>query len=105
MLAASFPVFDYYRKKFLVGELLWNFADFETAQCIYNDYNVLFLLTYYLIIPATGRVDGNKKGVLTRQRQPKLGAWVVRERYWTLFKGLDYCHNKSFFYGFNSKYC
>ncbi len=25
-------VFDTYRKKYLVGEMVWNFADFMTAQ-------------------------------------------------------------------------
>jgi hypothetical protein len=27
-----FPVFDKLRKEFLVGELIWNFADFMTQQ-------------------------------------------------------------------------
>ena len=30
------PVFDEYRKSFFIGELIWNFADFETAQCKYS---------------------------------------------------------------------
>lgn len=29
---AYWPVFDEYRKSFFIGELIWNFADFETAQ-------------------------------------------------------------------------
>ena len=29
----TFEVFDEYRGKFLVGEMIWNFADFETDQC------------------------------------------------------------------------
>ena len=33
MFAASFPAFDKYRSKYFVGEMVWNFADFETAQC------------------------------------------------------------------------
>ena len=33
LLTATFPVFDEYRKKFLVGEMVWNFADFQTQQC------------------------------------------------------------------------
>lgn len=32
VLSATFPVFDKYRKTYFVGELVWNFADFETAQ-------------------------------------------------------------------------
>ncbi|KAI4881400.1 hypothetical protein NFI96_010137 [Prochilodus magdalenae] len=58
-------VFDQKRKEFVVGELIWNFADFMTAQGI-------------------TRVVGNKKGMFTRQRQPKAGAFLLRERYWTI---------------------
>ncbi|XP_074636652.1 beta-glucuronidase-like [Acropora palmata] len=57
-----FPVFDKLRKDFFVGELIWNFADFMTKQQI-------------------TRVVGNKKGILTRQRQPKAAAHVLRMRY------------------------
>lgn len=57
-----FPVFDKLRKEFFVGELIWNFADFMTKQQI-------------------TRVVGNKKGILTRQRQPKAAAHVLRMRY------------------------
>ena len=32
LLAEHFKVFDIYKKKFLVGEMIWNFADFNTAQ-------------------------------------------------------------------------
>ncbi|XP_066552206.1 beta-glucuronidase [Amia ocellicauda] len=58
-------VFDQKRQKYLIGELIWNFADFMTAQTI-------------------TRVVGNKKGIFTRQRQPKAGAFVLRQRYWRL---------------------
>ncbi|ELU16576.1 hypothetical protein CAPTEDRAFT_225458 [Capitella teleta] len=58
-------IFDIYRKKFLVGEMVWNFADFMTVQGV-------------------GRVVGNKKGVLTRQRQPKEAAYLMRHRYWNI---------------------
>lgn len=58
-------VFDQKRKEFVIGELIWNFADFMTAQTI-------------------TRVVGNKKGVFTRQRQPKAGAFILRERYWRI---------------------
>ncbi|KAM9788988.1 beta-glucuronidase [Neosynchiropus ocellatus] len=58
-------VFDKKRKQYVVGELIWNFADFMTVQGI-------------------TRVVGNKKGVFTRQRQPKAAAFVLKERYWRL---------------------
>lgn len=46
----------------LIGEQVWNFADFNTAQGII-------------------RVDGNKKGVFTRDRQPKMAAHHLRQRW------------------------
>jgi beta-glucuronidase len=46
----------------VVGEQLWNFADFAT-------------------VPGVMRVDGNKKGVFTRDRRPKAAAHVLR-RLW-----------------------
>lgn len=48
---------------FVVGEHLWAFADFMTAFGL-------------------KRIDGNKKGVFTRQRQPKSVAFHIKER-WT----------------------
>lgn len=47
---------------FVVGEHVWNFADFMTKQDV-------------------RRVVGNRKGVFTRQRQPKLVAWFLKERW------------------------
>ncbi|XP_073521046.1 beta-glucuronidase isoform X1 [Phyllobates terribilis] len=58
-------VLDEKRKKCVIGELIWNFADFMTAQTI-------------------TRVVGNKKGIFTRQRQPKSSAFILRDRYWKL---------------------
>ncbi|KAL0994791.1 hypothetical protein UPYG_G00127210 [Umbra pygmaea] len=58
-------VFDQKRKEYVIGELIWNFADFMTAQTV-------------------TRVVGNKKGIFSRQRQPKAGAFLLRERYWRL---------------------
>ncbi|XP_032184612.1 beta-glucuronidase isoform X1 [Mustela erminea] len=58
-------VLDEKRKNYVVGELVWNFADFMTDQ-------------------APQRVMGNKKGIFTRQRQPKAAAFLLRERYWQL---------------------
>ena len=49
----SHRVFD--RFDAVVGEQVWNFADFATA-------------------PGVMRVDGNKKGVFTRERRPKAAA-------------------------------
>nr|CAD7435088.1 unnamed protein product [Timema monikensis] len=50
--------------------MIWNFADFKTAE------------TYT-------RVGGNKKGVFTRDRQPKSSAHHVRRRYLALAEELD----------------
>lgn len=58
--------FDELRARgFFFGEHVWNFADFMTA-------------------PAVGRVYGNRKGILTRNRQPKAAAKVIRCRYYKL---------------------
>ena len=46
----------------VVGEHPWNFADFATDQ------NLL-------------RVQGNKKGIFTRDRKPKLAAHYFKERW------------------------
>lgn len=55
---------------FVVGEQAWNFADFATVQ-------------------GTLRVDGNKKGLFTRQRRPKLAAHYFRQR-WHEIPDFDY---------------
>jgi beta-glucuronidase len=54
-------VFD--KHQGIVGEQIWNFADFQTKPGIF-------------------RVLGNKKGVFSRDRQPKAAAHLVRDR-WT----------------------
>lgn len=46
----------------IVGEQVWNFADFQTSVGIF-------------------RVDGNKKGVFTRDRRPKAAAHTLRARW------------------------
>ena len=56
----NFSVFDSY--DFIQGELTWNFADFQTTEGIF-------------------RVNGNKKGVFTRNRQPKSSAFVLKKRW------------------------
>lgn len=54
--------FDRMREEFLVGEFIWNYADFLTN-------------------PDIERPDGNKKGIFTRERQPKMSAHFLRNRY------------------------
>jgi len=53
-------VFD--RIDVVIGEHVWNFADFATSSAI-------------------GRVDGNRKGVFTRDRRPKSAAFALRCRW------------------------
>ena len=53
-------VFDSY--DFIKGEQVWNFADFQTTEGIM-------------------RVNGNRKGIFTRQRQPKEAAYYLKERW------------------------
>lgn len=47
---------------FVIGEHIWAFADFMTSAGL-------------------RRVDGNKKGIFTRNRQPKAAAFMVRKRW------------------------
>ncbi|KAM3600858.1 uncharacterized protein V6R79_003814 [Siganus canaliculatus] len=65
LLRSYHSVLDQKRKQYVIGELIWNFADFMTSQGVL-------------------RVMGNKKGVFTRQRQPKAAAFILKERYWRL---------------------
>uniref|UniRef100_A0A915HVB2 Beta-glucuronidase n=1 Tax=Romanomermis culicivorax TaxID=13658 RepID=A0A915HVB2_ROMCU len=62
MMSENQKVFDEFKNEFLIGEMFWNFADFATCQ-------------------STTRVSGNKKGIFTRDRQPKLAAYLVKKRY------------------------
>ncbi|OHW98440.1 beta-glucuronidase [Colletotrichum incanum] len=62
VLEMSHRVFD--RVDSVVGEHVWNFADFQTPS------SFIF------------RVDGNKKGVFTRDWRPKMAAHVLRKT-WT----------------------
>ncbi|MDO5141519.1 MAG: beta-glucuronidase [Eubacteriales bacterium] len=64
-------VFDSY--PFVKGEQVWNFADFQTTEGIM-------------------RCDGNKKGIFTRQRQPKDAAFYFKKRWDSL--PLDHKSNK-----------
>lgn len=42
--------------------------------------------------PAVTRVGGNKKGVFTRNRQPKAVAHMLRKRYFALGREVDQCN-------------
>ena len=55
------------KRPFFVGEQVWNFADFATIQ-------------------GPMRVGGNRKGILTRDRRPKLAAHDLRDRWGNLDK-------------------
>ena len=57
---ANHRVFDRFPQ--VTGEQAWNFADFATAQGII-------------------RVQGNKKGLFTRERQPKRAVFTLKERW------------------------
>ena len=59
-LQANHEVMDEFPN--FIGEQVWNFADFQTSQGIM-------------------RVQGNKKGVFTRERKPKMAAHMLRERW------------------------
>ncbi len=69
---------DYYKMNskvfdefdFVIGEQVWNFADFATSQGIM-------------------RVQGNKKGIFTRDRKPKMVAHYLRDR-WGGIPDFDY---------------
>lgn len=60
LLETYHRVFD--RIEAVTGEHVWNFADFATA-------------------PSIIRVEGNKKGVFTRDRRPKAAAHLLRRRW------------------------
>ncbi len=60
LLAMHHRVFDSYPQ--FTGEQVWNFADFQTTNGIH-------------------RVEGNKKGVFTRDRKPKHAAHTLRARW------------------------
>lgn len=53
---------EFDKRSFFIGEHVWNFADFATIQgCM--------------------RADGNKKGLLTRDRRPKMAAHYFKKRW------------------------
>jgi len=57
---ANHEVFDEYEE--FIGEQVWNFADFATSQSLM-------------------RIQGNKKGIFTRERKPKAIAHELRNRW------------------------
>ena len=61
-------VFD--KLDYVIGEHIWNFADFATSQGI-------------------NRVDGNKKGVFTRNRRPKAAVFYLKDRWSQMDDFLD----------------
>ncbi|TCE75470.1 glycoside hydrolase family 2 TIM barrel-domain containing protein [Bifidobacterium longum] len=64
-LTMQHEVFDMFEA--VVGEQVWNLCDFQTGEGIM-------------------RVDGNKKDVFTRDRQPKAAAYVLKERWETKYR-------------------
>jgi beta-glucuronidase len=60
LISMSLDVFR--RVPGVIGEHVWNFADFATAQAVH-------------------RPGGNHKGVFTRDRQPKAAAYLLRDRW------------------------
>ncbi len=61
-------------RAFFIGEQVWNFADFATIQgCM--------------------RADGNRKGIFTRDRRPKMIAHYFRER-WEKIPDFGYKKNE-----------
>lgn len=71
MMREHFKAFDYLRtNSSLIGEHIWNFADFMTVQGI-------------------TRITGNRKGIFTRDRQPKASAHLLRLRYHLLAAEAD----------------
>lgn len=59
-LQANHEIFDSFDN--FIGEQVWNFADFSTSQGVL-------------------RVQGNKKGIFTRDRKPKMAAHEFRKRW------------------------
>jgi len=80
LMRETFKAFDAARAEgWFIGEHIWNFADFMTKQ-------------------EPRRVAGNKKGIFTRERQPKMSAHLLRSRYWKLAEeeGVRYPEEKHF---------
>lgn len=92
VFSKHFLAFDHLRQAgFFIGEFVWNFADFKTAQSKSSIHRVHLKPneTSIFAIAAYTRVGGNKKGVFTRNRQPKSSAYILRKRYHGLSEELD----------------
>ncbi|CAG7820707.1 unnamed protein product [Allacma fusca] len=71
LMREHFKAFDYLRANgSFIGEHIWNFADFMTVQGI-------------------TRIVGNRKGIFTRERQPKASAHLLRHRFHLLAAETD----------------
>ncbi|XP_016958539.1 beta-glucuronidase-like [Drosophila biarmipes] len=71
LYSKHFQAFDKLRQNpWFIGEFVWNFADFQTAHSY------------------TG-LGGHRKGIFTRNRQPKEMAYVLRRRYFGLAHKLN----------------
>ncbi len=100
-----FKAFDFLRTNTsLIGEMIWNFADFMTAQgeqerfpffvANNDEFSLLIFLDldpfpHLMIIKGLTRVTGNRKGIFTRERQPKASAHYLRKRYHLLAQQAD----------------
>uniref|UniRef100_A0AC35TFL1 Beta-glucuronidase n=1 Tax=Rhabditophanes sp. KR3021 TaxID=114890 RepID=A0AC35TFL1_9BILA len=68
LLVETHKALDFMRARGqLAGEMIWNFADFMTDQALI-------------------RALGNRKGIFTRQRQPKPSAFILKKRYEVISK-------------------
>ena len=68
LMDQNFAAFDQmYSKGYLMGEMIWNFADFATKQDV-------------------KRAVINRKGIFTRERQPKASARHLKQRYTQLVR-------------------
>jgi len=75
-LTKYWQVFDEVRAEgWFVGEMPWVFSDFMTKQEI-------------------RRVAGNRKGLFTRDRQPKMAAHLLRERYQAMMTDTNLTHDE-----------
>jgi len=71
LMSNHFKAFDELRKEgFFIGEFVYNYADFSTSQNI-------------------NRVGGSRRGIFTRNRQPKAAAHLLRKRYFDLAMEID----------------
>ena len=55
---------------------------------------MITIMLMFLSPPAVTRVLGNKKGILTRQRQPKGAAYILRRRYWDMINRTLFIHDE-----------